>query len=124
MLAGCPKRSPGRNCPGGTSLQLGSRESSARLASFERRPSRGSREIGSGPARAWSRTCAVSETPPVPLTFELLGQQVVHDLRIRLPLRSFHDLSHEKPDHGLFPGAVLLELLRIGRNDVGDDLLQ
>src|SRR3984893_13313974 len=52
------------------------------------------------------------------LSVELLGQQLIHHLRIRLALRSFHDLADEKADNRLFRRAILFDLLGIGRYNI------
>src|SRR5215831_11210032 len=42
---------------------------------------------------------------------QLLGQQLIHNLRAGLTLGRFHHLTHEKPEYGLLAGAILLHLL-------------
>ncbi len=51
------------------------------------------------------------------LFLQFLGEQLIHQLWIRLPLGKLHHLSHEKSQHGCLARAVLLELLGIGREN-------
>ena len=55
---------------------------------------------------------------------QLLGQQLIHQLRIRLALRSFHHLADEKPHNCLLSRAVLLNLPGVGRDDLINNLFQ
>src|SRR5436305_5356806 len=52
---------------------------------------------------------------------ELLPDQLVDELRIRLSLRLAHYLADEKPQQPLFPAAVRLDLRRIRSQDLVDD---
>src|SRR5918993_2029495 len=54
---------------------------------------------------------------------QLLSEQVVDDLRVGLALRGFHHLSDEEAEESLLAAAVLLQLLRAGREDFVDDAL-
>lgn len=72
---------------------------------------------------AW-RVVDRSHTGRSASTAQLLGQQLIHQLRIRLALRSFHHLADEEAHDCLLPCAVLLNLFRIGRDSLIDDLLE
>jgi hypothetical protein len=62
---------------------------------------------------------------PVPhLLAKLLSQQLIHHLRIGLTLRRLHHLADKEARNRLLPGAVLFHLLRIGGDDLINDLLQ
>ncbi len=54
---------------------------------------------------------------------KFLLQQLVDDLRVGLALRGLHHLSDEEAEERLLAGAVLRELLRVGGQHVGHDLL-
>jgi hypothetical protein len=58
------------------------------------------------------------------LRVELFAQQLIHNLRIRLPFRGLHHLPDEKSDDRLLPGPILLNLLWICGDQFIDDLLQ
>jgi hypothetical protein len=62
----------------------------------------------------------VAHNPAWPL-LQLLGQQLIHQLRIRLALRSLHDLADEESNDGLLPPPVLLNLLGVGSDDLIND---
>jgi hypothetical protein len=55
---------------------------------------------------------------------QLLPQQLIHHLRIRLAFGSFHYLSDEKTHDCLLPCAVLLDLFGVGRDNLVNDFLQ
>src|SRR2546428_364765 len=83
-----------------------------------------------GPPQAvWGRGYALSPRAlpahrKLLLSFELLGEQLVHQLRVGLALRGLHDLADKETHDCFLPRAVLLELLGISGDDFVDDLLQ
>src|SRR5688572_10129181 len=56
-----------------------------------------------------------------PLAGQLGLQAFIHDFRIGLPLRCFHDLAHEKAEQCFFSSAIAFHLLLIGAQDLIDD---
>src|SRR5262249_17511663 len=58
------------------------------------------------------------------LRVELLAQQLVDDLRVRLALRLLHHLAHEEAEHALLAAAIRLDLCRARIEDAVDERLE
>src|SRR5512133_755034 len=55
---------------------------------------------------------------------ESRSEEIVHDLRVRLPARLPHDLADEEPDESLLARPKGLDLSRVRRNNTVNHLLE